>query len=100
VLSVGKKRKTSFFFVFRSFIRTFGLRPRSASRRVTLATEGTQEGTSVRKNSNKSGFSLTYSYLWPSAEGTIIREKKKNKFFLCFPLVYSYLCSAFAKETW
>ena len=40
---------------------------RSASRRVTLATNGTQEGTFARKRKEKQfsfGFSLGYAYLW------------------------------------
>ena len=30
------------------------------------------------------------------AEGTPTRQKKKNILFLCFVLVYSYLCTKFA----
>ena len=57
-----RSEKTQINLVFRSLIRTFEL---------------TLEGTSVRKNSNKFGFSLTYSYLWSSARRYFRSEKLK-----------------------
>jgi len=65
-----KPKKHGFSFAFRPLVRTFGLRPKV----VTF-------DKAKKKKWFSFGFVPTYSYLWPAAEGTHVRQSQKEKVF-------------------
>ena len=50
-----------------------------------------------KKNSFFFCFSLAYSYLWLTPKVLSLGKEKKNGFFFCFSLAYSYLCTRYSR---